>query len=191
MQTRMIMKKLPSTHRRAIRILLGCTVAIVVGVTYPLLNRGTFQAPDANASQPSASENQPLTGELTKGTPQYDTILPGGTSISKYGGWTRVSPPNRNPVFAYSDAIGKVPIIVSQQPLPQELAAQPSQQVGLLAKGYHAEKKIKVGSTEVYIGTSAKGPQSVIFTKNNLLVLIKASAGISEEQWRQYVGSLR
>ena len=122
--------------------------------------------------------------------PGYQTILPAGTSITKLGGWERVSPPESAPVFAYADTIGTTPISVSEQPLPQSFIDDGAAHVAELAKAYNATDKIDVSGTTVYIGTSAKGPQSVIFTKDNLLILIKSHAKIDDKAWVQYITSL-
>ncbi|HRJ05969.1 MAG TPA: hypothetical protein PK911_00245 [Candidatus Saccharibacteria bacterium] len=140
----------------------------------------------------TAVENQPVSGSLQKGTPSYKTILPEGKSIDDFGGWTRVSPPNRNPVYAYPDTIGRIPINVSQQPLPDDFAKNDTpEKLKELAIGYAATKRLVAGDTIVYVGTSAKGPQSVIFTKHGLLVLIRASASVPDASWQQYVESLK
>ena len=102
-----------------------------------------------------------------------------------------MSPPDRNPVFAYVDKIGTVPVNVSQQPLPDGFEVGSDDQVEQLAAGYKANEKITVGNSVVHIGTSAKGPQSVIFAKGNLLVLIKSTTRIDNNNWAQYVNSLR
>lgn len=129
--------------------------------------------------------------ELNKEQPEYDTVLPESKNITELGGWTRVSPSDRNAVFAYVDTIGTVQINVSEQPLPEAFDGDVENQIAYLAKGYHADVKIDAGGTAVYIGTSAKGPQSVIFTKNNLLILIKASAKIDNDSWAAYITTLK
>ncbi|MEO6109587.1 MAG: hypothetical protein ABIP50_01070 [Candidatus Saccharimonadales bacterium] len=124
-------------------------------------------------------------------TPDYPTVLPEGKTITDFGGWTRVSPPDRNPVFAYVDTINGKQINVSEQPLPPEFKEDTNSQVEQLAAGYKATEKVTVGDITVYIGTSAKGPQSVIFVKNNILVLIKSSLKVSDDDWAKYVNSLK
>lgn len=123
--------------------------------------------------------------------PEYSTMLPAGKSIETLGGWTRVSPPDREPVFAYVDKIDSNKIIVSQQPLPKQFKDNTASQVESFAKGYLADVKITAGNTTAYIGTSAKGPQSVIFSKNNLLILIKSSVKIDNSKWGEYISSLQ
>lgn len=59
-----------------------------------------------------------------------------------------------------------------------------------LADDYLTKEKLTVGDITVYIGTSARGPQSVIFHKNNLLILIKSNGPLSGDQWTEYIASL-
>ena len=122
--------------------------------------------------------------------PDYTTILPEGESVVTLGGWKRVSPPENDPVYAYSDKIGDVPITVSQQPIPVKFGRNIESQVKKLAQGYNATDKIMADDTEVYIGTSSKGPQSVILAKEDLLILIKSQNKVSDSAWKEYVQSL-
>lgn len=119
-------------------------------------------------------------------TPDYKTVLPKEKSISELGGWKRVSPPKNDPVFAFTDTIDNVPITVSEQPLPESFKNNTSGQVAELAQKFNATEKIDAGDITVYIGTSSKGPQSVIFTKNNVLVLIKSEKKIQNTSWANY-----
>ena len=138
-----------------------------------------------------ASTTEQKSGTLPKETPSYRTILPGGVSIETLGGWARVSPPGRESVFAYADKIGKVSITVSEQPTPSSFKTDPAKSVEDLAKSYSATRFVTAGNTKVYIGSSAGGPQSVIFLKSDLLVLIKSSAEIADNVWISYVEMMR
>ena len=126
-------------------------------------------------------------GTLTKGTPSYTTITSSGKTME----WTRVSPPNTSAVYAYTDTIAGIPITVSEQPLPKELQGDTESKLEDLAKNYGANRFITADATKVYIGTSVKGPQSIIFSKQSLLVLIKAASALNDEQWKLYIASLR
>jgi hypothetical protein len=145
-----------------------------------------------NRNPDVAAENTPTRSpsELLRGTPDYPTRLPHGKTIEDLGGWTLVSPPDRNPVYAYVDFIDEVQINVSQQPLPEDFLTDTEDKVELLARGYKASEKITVGDTMVHIGTSTLGPQSVIFYKDNLLVLIKSTVKVSSDKWAAYINSL-
>lgn len=122
--------------------------------------------------------------------PAYTTILPEGESVVTLGGWKRVSPPESDPVYAYSDSIGDVSITVSQQPIPTKFGRNIDAQVKKLAQGYNATDRIMADDTQVYIGTSSKGPQSVILAKEDLLILIKSQSKVTDDAWEQYVKSL-
>lgn len=122
--------------------------------------------------------------------PAYRTVLPTGKSINDLGGWRRVSPDKNDPVYAYLDTIDGVQISVSQQPLPASFADNLNSQVAELARKFNATTKLDDGSTIVYVGTSAKGPQSTIFAKKNLLILIKSQKKIENKSWEKYADSL-
>ena len=127
----------------------------------------------------------------TTQSPQYQTILPRGRTIQQLGGWSRVSPQNSAPVYSYADTLESVVISVSQQPLPESFKSEPELQTSKLAESYSATTKFDANGTTVYLGTSASGPQSVIFTKNKLLFLIKSQNKISENAWKSYVQALK
>lgn len=128
--------------------------------------------------------------ENTTFTPSISTVLPKGKSIQSLGGWNLVSPAGNDPVYAYVDSINGVAITVSQQTLPKSLQQDTDAKVAELAKAYSATNKIAAGEVSVYIGTNAKGPQSVIFTKEGLLIMIKSKGTIKESDWATYIQSL-
>ena len=138
--------------------------------------------------QPLLSQRSPDEGKGKK--PSYQTVSPEGMSVKGLGGWKRVSPPGNDPVFAYTDTIDGASIIVSQQPLPKAFKSDPAGQTAELAKKFNATDKIEAGDTIVYLGVSAKGPQSAVLTKNKLLILIKSEKKISNAAWVEYVAAL-
>lgn len=117
-------------------------------------------------------------------SPSFQAVLPADKSINALGGWTRVSPPGQPQAFAYSDSIDGVTIRVSEQQLPA------TSSVTDIAKGYNATDKITAGKITAYIGTSFKGPQSVIFTEKGLLILIGSTSKINNSAWTDYIESL-
>ena len=124
-------------------------------------------------------------------SPSYSTVLPKNKSIADLGGWQRISPESKDPVYAYSDTITGVAVSVSEQPLPNSFKNDTAGQVAQLAKGYNATDSLDADGIKVYVGTSAKGPQSVILTKNNLLILIKSQQKIRDPSWVAHVKSLQ
>lgn len=185
------MKKLVNRYPKVFALAVLCLLAIAGGIATPFwLYPTETQQLSIQESKDSNSDIQTVPGQLEKGTPTFKTILPSGKAIKDFGGWTRVSPPNRAPVYAYVDKIGAVPIAVSQQPLPKDFLSNVPEKVAELAQVYAADKKLNVGDSIAYLGTSAKGPQSVIVVKGGLLILIKASAVIPNSEWEKYIKSL-
>jgi hypothetical protein len=127
----------------------------------------------------------------TNDSPGYATVLPNNKTVTSLGGWTRISPPENDPVYAYTDSIDSVPITVSEQPLPDSFKSDIPTGVANLAKNFNATIKLNAKSTDFYIGTSATGPQSVIFVKNSVLVLIKSQNKIDDTSWSAYIESLQ
>lgn len=121
---------------------------------------------------------------------EYQTVVPTGRTIGSLGGWKKISPPGKPAVYAFSDTIGGVIIHVSQQPLPDSFIGNSEARVAELAKSYNAQTTIDAGGTRAYLGTSAKGPQSVIFTKNNLLIMIKSQKKVPNASWSTYIKAL-
>lgn len=140
---------------------------------------------DSATNRPTA----PNTAGSMGSSPTYATLLPGNKDAAHIK-WARVSPQDSNPVYAYVDTVDGIAINVSQQPIPDSFQPNIDEKIADLAKNYTATDKISAGSTPIYVGTSAKGPQSVILAKNNLLILIKSTNKISDDSWAKYVESL-
>lgn len=179
-----VLRKLPSlfhSHRLTKKsLLLGSALLIASCLTVSLL----IARNATNINQATESDKTPLENL------EYQTIVPEGKAIGELGGWKRVSPPESDPVYAFNDVIGDVPISVSQQPIPGPFIGDLDNRVTKLAKEYNATTLIYADETKVYIGTSSKGPQSTIFTKNNLLILIKSQKKIEDQAWIDYIKAL-
>lgn len=177
-------KKLASVHRK--KLIISCILCII-----SILAVAYYNLPKQPTKTINGSGQVTMTPKLVKGIPDYPTVIPTGKTIDSLGGWTRVSPPSSNAVFAYSDKIGTVRVSVSEQPLPNDFKTDTAQKTDQLARDFNATEKITIGSTIVHIGTSKDGPQSVIFTTNKLLILIKSATKIDDNQWATYINSLQ
>lgn len=166
------------------KVIVIIAALVLIGTTVFLQN----QSSESTATKPDSQNPLDM---LEKGTPDYATLLPAGKDITELGGWTRISPKERTPVFAYVDRIGDIPVSVSQQPLPDDFAPGTDDKIRNLALGSNATKKLSAAGTTVYLSTPSKGAQSAIFTKDDLLILIKATTSIEDDDWKSYLSSLR
>jgi len=165
-----------------------------IAAVLALLVIGYFSVTNVT-KQTSDNATKTPQGTVTKITrnekPTFGTVLPAGKKIEDYGGWARVSPPESAPVFAYADKIDGIQVNVSQQELPDDLKKDTEENLASLAENFHADQKLTVDNTTAYIGTSSKGPQSVIFVRSNLLILIRSTDKVSNDQWTAYISSLQ
>lgn len=169
---------------RRTQVITGVTLVFALFVLPPLL-AGKSQT---NGTTTDA-DGTVITSEEIVQKPEYRTLTPEGKEAASIN-WKRVSPPNSDPVFAYEDKIDDAKILVSQQPLPDDFKSNVDGKIADLAKDYSATSRVVAGTTLVYVGTSVQGPQSVIFTKNDLLVLIKSTTRIDNSDWGKYAQSL-
>ncbi|MGB3023219.1 MAG: hypothetical protein WBB39_00225 [Candidatus Saccharimonadales bacterium] len=175
-------------RRRIIALLF---VIIVVMYVVALANRSTHRLSSTPEIPATSSSTHQAPATLPKGNPDFTTVLPANRSIDQLGGWTKVSPPNSAPVFAYTDKIGSTTIIVSQQTLPDELRTDTANKVKQLAGTYGQPEQLSAGSTTVYLSRSQSGPASIAFTQRDLLIFIKTNDAIPDSDLITYIASLR
>lgn len=124
-------------------------------------------------------------------SPDFGPLTPAGKNIDQLGGFAKVSPANSAPAYAFVDTVVNVKIKVTQQELPQAFKINPVSELEKTAKNFNATKILQVDGNNVYIGLSEKGPQTVIFTKDGILVFIGAEKEIPDVSWVQYITYLK
>lgn len=142
--------------------------------------------PHRLATTPTPSSNSKDDGQVTQASPDFAALTPSNKEVV----WARLAPPNSGSFYAYSDKLEGVAIRVSEQPLPDNFTRDPSDELSQLARNYNANRTIAVDTATIYIGTSQKGQQSLLFIKNALLVMITADSTLNDKQWTDYIASL-
>lgn len=184
--------RLPNfSRRRWVWVVAGFVLVVFIFATQDVYNK------PSGATQKTAVSNSVVAGASTTPAggvvqPDYATVLPTGKTIEQLGGWGRVSPPGNDPVFGYSDALGGVHIVVSEQPLPDIFKNDLHAQLPKLAKQLAATEKLSTtDGEEAYLGTAANGAQSLVANKGELLILIRSTSRISNQLWADYVSTLQ
>lgn len=162
------------SKRSKIILLLAGLVLLIGGISYGIVSL-----------QPKRSEKS-----ASQVTPSFPTLIPKNSTIDELGGWQALTPPSGETIYVYVDTVDGALLNVSQQRLPESFKANPANAVKDLAKAYNATTTVDAAGISVYIGTSANGPQSVIFTKDTVLILIKSDKKIQDSAWISYVRSL-
>lgn len=179
-----ISKRLSSLSRKSL-IIISFIIITLIGATLFIV---LYLLPNIQSSKINPDESRPV---LVKGTPSYPTVTPTDKKISDLGGWTKISPPGSEPVYTFTDKIGETIITISQQPLPEEFKDDTEKRIEELSQSFNASQKITVGTRTIHIGTSSDGPQSVIFSENNILILIKSKSTIKNDEWIKYINNLK
>ncbi len=177
-------KVIYKNHKKPTIGVAAVSVIALVGVTSMIISNGNNKKIEVSEVQGVTQENKIPTNV----TPDFATLVPADKDIDQLGGFARVSPENAAPAFAFKDTISSIPIIVTQQKKPEQLSDQ--LKIEELAKSFNATKQVQIDQNVLYIGKSEKGPQSAIYVKDELLVLIKADQEVNEIDWVQYVSNL-
>jgi len=93
-------------------------------------------------------------------------------------------------VASYPDQIDTIPITISQQKLPDPFKANPVVELEKLAKQINANTKLETTSVNAFMGQSVKGPQTVVFVKEETLIFIKSDSQVAISDWNKYLDSL-
>jgi hypothetical protein len=101
------------------------------------------------------------------------------------------SPPGNPPAYVYVDILADQTIQITQQELPDNLKKNQDTELKKIAESFNAPNIIQIDETIVYHGLSDKlKVQSLVFIKDNLLVLIKSPQQLSDDQWAGYISTL-
>lgn len=147
-----------------------------------------------NTSKVNGAETvnaDPASSAPTNVTPIFNTILPEGKTIEVLGGFALVSPPDKPAAYAFLDIINDIKIKVTQQQAPDNLISNPDNELKTIAADFNANNLLPVDDRVAYVGQSIKGPQSVIFYKNDLLILIVSEQKVDDQAWIKYLSSLK
>lgn len=124
-------------------------------------------------------------------TPAYPMKTPGGVAIDKLGGWEPNCPPSSTPTYAFTDKLKGASLKVTQQQLPEDFLASPTTHIQDIASDRNYDTKLPTVNMLAYLGTNARGPQSVIATDYRLLTLIQSTATVDDDDWVKYLDSFQ
>lgn len=94
-------------------------------------------------------------------------------------------------VYSYTDLVVGVPITVSQQPLPSGEGSAQSK-IDNIATKLGAEQQIPTNSGTAYLQIDTKNNvHVVVFTKKDVLVLIRGTYPLPADAWAEYINSLQ
>lgn len=167
-----------STYAKIMSVIIAVILVNVIAVSVVKKNNSSNDVKGAVAGQDGKSKS-----------PDYKPLLPSGTAANTVSG--NFSYDSEKKVTSFSDKIGEEEVTISQQPLPQDFKDNPDGRVEIFAKNANFNELIQTKSGRAHIGTSIKGPQSVVFHREGLLVFLRSEKKILNTDWVRYIDSLQ
>lgn len=121
-------------------------------------------------------------GASAQNRPDFKLIYPGGSKKD-------TSYDANKKVASFNDELEGTKLTISQQSLPANFRYDPNAEVEKLAKQINANTKLDVAGLSAFMGQSIKGPQTVVFAKNGLLIFVKSETTVETRNWNDYVSS--
>ncbi len=194
--------KLPLHTLRNNRKIMAVVLSLLAVVLVRSALSGNDNFVQQQASEPAAQESLGAS-TVDESVPRQDTLQslrttdfellwPSGMNIDNTE-VVKVSPPQNDPVYAYISEFSGVELRISQQQIPSDFDGVVSQRVEEVARSFQATDKLQVDEVTVYHGFSDKfgGVQSLIFTKDDLLVFVSSPKSFSEIEWAGYISGLK
>jgi hypothetical protein len=172
--------------RKSMAVSAG-TLVVVFFLGINILNMFSSSAPNISTTSVMGDTSNAIQLDAK---PTFGILYPNNKDRGSYNSVAKISPPGTPDAFAYVDRIEGVEVQVTQQELPDRFKTNQEQEFKEFALNFAATVEAKGDDFTAYIGTSAQGPQSVVAIKDNLLILIKSTTGVSPDSWSKYIDSL-
>lgn len=170
--------KLAKSRKKLSFGMAAAVLAIAVGVGI-LTTRGSNEVLGEKTE-----ENLQDDGRINS-PPPFEPLYPAGESSNVLSAVTR-STPSAEVIYTYKDSVGEIEVEVTQQKVPDNFDLEKA------ATDFQATSIIQVDDTKVYHGYSERGDtQSLIFIKDDKMVLIRSPRKLADDQWAAYVASLK
>jgi len=190
-RTSAAIQALPKNTRThvAVRIIGLLVVFLGLATVFAVLGTGSNETDKAVLSvqeelneNPTRSQNEPVPLEKPA---DFTLLLPSGVALDQLD-VGRVSPPDAElPAFAYIHELGESKLNITQQLVDNDF------NIKTVATAYNATDTISVDGAVLYHGYAEDGVQSVIFQKEQVLVLIRSSRLLSDEVWASFYTELK
>jgi hypothetical protein len=180
--------KIPKKHaKKAARALKSApkwayAVAVLVALPAFLITLGVI-------NHKPATKKPSVQGESKVAIADFQTVTPDGDITNTTSQKVTYDPGKK--VASFTDKINGYEVTVSMQKLPDTFKPNIADNVKKVADQFSATTVLAVDNGSAYLGTSAKGPQSVVGYRGDLLVFMKSDTKIDAKAWAEYFNSLK
>jgi hypothetical protein len=173
---------------------------IVAGIAISILMFATFiglqfkHSADLTAAEVAANTviNKSIATATESSRPDFTPIQPKVTTQAgePNGNKTATGYDGSRNTYSFKDEVGGNPIVVSQQPIPNKFSSA-TIAVAQVAESLSAKESTQTNVGTAYIATDTKSnAQTIVFSKNDLLLFIQSPFKHTGLEWRQYIDKL-
>ena len=146
-------------------------------ITFAAINRNN------NTNKPAVQ------GESKVAVPDFQTVTPNGDITDTTS--QKINYDASKKVASFTDKLNGYEVTVSMQPIPSTFKPNIGDNVKKVAEQFSANTVLSVDNGSAYLGTSPKGPQSLVGYRGDLLVFMKSERKIEDKAWSDYFNSLK
>jgi hypothetical protein len=171
---------------------------VVVGaIVFAVLLAGTgagLKTKDVLAERHAVAAAKAITdkAKLAATSPAFTPITPAkDTATATTSTKTQIAFDATRNVYSFSDSFKGNNLVVSQQPIPDKFKSG-AEAVNSIAASLSAKQSTPVDGGVAYIASDAKsGSQTVVFTKNDLLIFIQSPFRHDASDWKTYIDTFK
>ena len=176
------------------RVALAAAAVVVL-----MLGGGTMLEFKQKATQKSAQASDMAAAKTvlakaaapTVAKPSFQPLAPADSKNNAVNGTPQVAYDTKRNTYSFTDTIGGHAVVVSQQPIPATYKTAVDA-VSKIAISLKANQTATTDSGAAYIASDAKSnTQTVVFSKNNLLVFVQSPFSHTTAQWQAYINALK
>lgn len=192
LQAVLVFQKIPKAALVVSGVLAGLLVVYGVYSHHQTFRHQIDRVNVSRTANNSAQQHQPEP-QPAQPVQNHDPIklLPAGKSIGFFGGWFSSNIAKIGNVYNFKEKIDGVVIVVGQQSLASQTGSDPGTTAQEVADYFSAKNMVSANGYPIYIGTSGQRTQTVIFEKDDTLVLIVSGGVLPDYIWTAYANSLQ
>ncbi len=127
----------------------------------------------------------------TAAKPTFQPLAPVDSTNNGIHGTPQVAYDGKRNTYSFTDTLAGQAIVVSQQPIPATYKTAVDA-VSKIAVSLKASQTLATSSGAAFIANDAKSnAQTIVFSKNNLLVFVQSPFAHTSDQWQAYINGLQ
>jgi hypothetical protein len=177
-------------HRKRLALSAAAVAVLMLSVDVVLQQRQTAAHKSATTAANTVLAAS-AKAQTTPVKPAFTPLAPVDSTNNGAHGTPQVAYDAKRNTYSFTDTIKGNAIVVSQQPIPTTYKTAVDA-VSKIAVSLKATEAVNASSGTGYIATDPKShAQTVVFSKNNLLVFVQSPFTHASAEWQTYINGLK